>query len=477
MHKNLTGILEETYGILIYQEQVMEIAQKIAKFDLSEADDLRKAMGKKLPKVMEEQREKFVRGATENGYSEDFSRELFEDISFFAGYGFNKSHSVPYALIAYQTAYLKTHYPEEYLAACLTSAKRDKDRTAVLLSECRDLKLSISVPDINKSEMDFAVADENIIFGLSAVRNVGDVTAEKIINERKSGDYISIENFIERTDSRAVNKRSLEALAQGGAFDSFGFSRKSIIESIPLLQDKVKSNKSQISNQSTLFETKVKHLDSIELSTIEWDKNEKLDKEKDMLGFFVSEDPLEGYGDVLLGESSHSIAELLLNQDEDEINVVIAGMVSNTQKRISRRGNPWIQFDLQDSTGSVNILLFNKLVDKFNEKFDESLYIKVSGVFVGGTDNVIRARDLTEVNPETLASDLDTSPLRITVSENDLDKEKLVLLKEIFERHPGNSLVELEVQSKEGTKLLELPEVKIKKSSNLQQELHSLLTN
>ena len=196
-----------------------------------------------------------------------------------------------------------------------------------------------------------------------------------------------------------------------------------------------------------------------------------------MLGFFVSEDPLEGYGDVLLGESSHSIADLLLNQDENEINVVIAGMVSNTQKRISRRGNPWIQFDLQDSTGSVNILLFNKLVDKFNEKFDESLYIKVSGVFVGGTDNVIRARDLTEVNPETLASDLDTSPLRITVSENDLDKEKLVLLKEIFERHPGNSLVELEVQSKVGTKLLELPEVKIKKSSNLQQELHSLLTN
>jgi len=477
MHKNLTGILEETYGILIYQEQVMEIAQQIAKFDLSEADDLRKAMGKKLPKVMEEQREKFVRGATGNGYSEEFSRELFEDISFFAGYGFNKSHSVPYALIAYQTAYLKAHYPEEYLAACLTSAKRDKDRTAVLLSECRDLKLSISVPDINKSEMDFAVADDNIIFGLSAVRNVGDVTAEKIINERASGDYISIENFIERMESRAVNKRSLEALALGGAFDSFGYSRKSIMESIPLLQDKIKSNKSKVSNQSTLFETKSNDLDSIELNTIEWDKNEKLDKEKDMLGFFVSEDPLEGYGDVLLGESSHSIAGLLVSQDEDEVNVVIAGMLSNVQKKISRRGNPWIQFDLQDSTGSVNILLFNKLVDKFNEEFDESLYIKVSGVFVGGTDNVIRARDLTEVNPETLASDLDTSPLRISVSENDLDKEKIVLLKEIFERHPGNSLVELEVQSKEGTKLLGLPEVKIKKSSNLQQELHSLLSN
>ena len=426
---------------------------------------------------MEEQREKFVTGAIRNGYSEDFSIELFEDISFFAGYGFNKSHSVPYALIAFQTAYLKAHYPEEYLAACLTSAKRDKERTAVLLSECRDLKLSISVPDVNKSEMDFAVADKNIVFGLSAIRNVGDVTAEKIINERASGDFISIDNFIERMDSRSINKRSLEALVQGGAFDSFGYSRKSLFESIPVLQEKAKSNKSQSSNQSTLFKAEIVYQDSIELNTIEWEKNEKLDKEKEMLGFFVSEDPLEGYGVVLLGESTHSITDLLANEDEEEKNVVIAGMVSNVQKRISRRGNPWIQFDLQDSTGSVNILLFNKLVDKFNENFDDSLYIKVSGVFVGGSDNVIRARDLTEVYPEALAEEMDTTPLRISVSEHDLGKEKLVLLKEIFERHPGNSLVELEVNSKEGTKLLGLPEVKIKKSLNLNQELHSLLTN
>jgi len=475
MHKNLEKILKETYGILIYQEQVMEIAQKIANFDLSEADDLRKAMGKKLPKVMEEQREKFVYGSIKNGYSEDFSKELFEDIAFFAGYGFNKSHSVPYALLAYQTAYLKAHYPEEYIAACLTSSKRDKERSSILLSEGRDLNLSISVPNINKSDIDFTVKEKEVIFGLSAIRNVGDITAEKIVEERKVSEYISIEDFIARMDGRVVNKKSLEALIQGGAFDSFGYSRKSLYNSIADLQEMAKKSLKLSSNQESLFEIIPDNQNGVEFTDIEWDKSEKLEREKEMLGFFISENPLEGYGDVLLSESSHRISDLITVENEEEINVVLAGMISNVQKKISRRGNPWIQFDLQDSTGAVNVLIFNKLVDKFNSNFDDSLYIKVSGVFVGGSENVLRARDLQLINPENLVANLDTTPLRISVSENDLGKEKLVLLKELFERHPGNSHVELEVTSDEGTKLLELTSVKIKKSSNLQQELHSLL--
>ena len=178
-----------------------------------------------------------------------------------------------------------------------------------------------------------------------------------------------------------------------------------------------------------------------------------------------------------MSESSHRIIELLNIEEEEEVSVVIAGMVSNLQKRISRRGNPWIQFDLQDLTGSVNVLLFNKLVDKYNSDYDNTLYLKVSGVFVGGGENVIRARDIQSIDPARIVSDLDQTPLRISVSEDDLGKEKLVLLKELFERHPGNSAVELEVTSKEGAKLLELNSVKIKKSLNLQQELHSLLSN
>ena len=478
MHKNLKKILEETYGILIYQEQVMEIAQIVANFDLAEADDLRKAMGKKLPKIMEEQREKFVTGATNNGYSEEFSIELFDDIAYFAGYGFNKSHSVPYALLAYQTAYFKAHYPEEYLAACLTAVKRDKDRTSKFLSEVKDLGLNISVPDINKSDIDFTVVDKEIIFGISAIRNVGDVTAEKIIEERNIENFHSIDNFIERMDARALNKRSLEALAQGGAFDSFNISRKAIYESIPILQERAKNKREEKNrNQESLFEVDSNANKNSDFGTTDWDKNEKLDREKEMLGFFVSEDPLEGYGEALLSESSHKIIELLEIDEDQEISVVIAGMISNVQKRISRRGNPWIQLDLQDNTGSTGVLIFNKLVDKYNSEFDDALYLKISGIYVGGGENTLRASDIQIVNPETLTLSHDSSPLRITVSEGDLGKDKLVMLKEVFERHPGNSNVELEITTDEGIKLLELKSVRIKKSTNLQQEVYSLLSN
>ena len=201
LHSDLESILNETYGVILYQEQVMQIAEKIAGFNLQEADNLRVAMGKKIPKVMEEQRKKFTDGAVSNNYSEQFAIELFDQIAYFAGYGFNKSHSVPYALLAYQTAYLKANYPAEYIAACLTAVKRDKDRTAIFLSEARDMGVKVSTPDINLSSSDFTVNDNEILFGLSAVRNVGDITADKIVLERESnGDFESIEDFLSRID-------------------------------------------------------------------------------------------------------------------------------------------------------------------------------------------------------------------------------------------------------------------------------------
>ena len=216
LHSDLESILNETYGVILYQEQVMQIAEKIAGFNLQEADNLRVAMGKKIPKVMEEQRKKFTDGAVSNNYSEQFAIELFDQIAYFAGYGFNKSHSVPYALLAYQTAYLKANYPAEYIAACLTAVKRDKDRTAIFLSEARDMGVKVSTPDVNLSSSDFTVNDNEILFGLSAVRNVGDITADKIVFERESnGDFKSIEDFLSRIDSRSLNKRGVEALIQG----------------------------------------------------------------------------------------------------------------------------------------------------------------------------------------------------------------------------------------------------------------------
>ena len=477
LHNDLESILNETYGVILYQEQVMQIAEKIAGFNLQEADNLRVAMGKKIPKVMEEQRKKFTDGAVSNNYSEQFAIELFDQIAYFAGYGFNKSHSVPYALLAYQTAYLKANYPAEYIAACLTAVKRDKDRTAIFLSEARDMGVKVSTPDINLSSSDFTVNDNEILFGLSAVRNVGDITADKIVLERESnGDFESIEDFLSRIDSRSLNKRGVEALIQGGGLDKFGHTRKGMFDSaIELIENAKELKANKENNQGSLFEIEDSNSTHINIKNTEWDKKELLEREREMLGFFVSEDPLEGYGEVLKSESTHSIIELQSLEDEEEINVTISGLISNVQKRVSRRGNPWIQFDIQDLTGSSGVLLFNKLVDKYNASIDGEIYLKVSGTYVGGSENTIRARDIEVIEPSKMIENLDISPLRISVDEEKLDKKNLVLLKELLEKFPGLSSVELEVNSKSGSKLLELKEIKVKKTNQLKNEISTLL--
>ena len=477
LHNDLESILNETYGVILYQEQVMQIAEKIAGFNLQEADNLRVAMGKKIPKVMEEQRKKFTDGAVSNNYSEQFAIELFDQIAYFAGYGFNKSHSVPYALLAYQTAYLKANYPAEYIAACLTAVKRDKDRTAIFLSEARDMGVKVSTPDINLSSSDFTVNDNEILFGLSAVRNVGDITADKIVLERESnGHFESIEDFLSRIDSRSLNKRGVEALIQGGGLDKFGLTRKGMFDSaIELIENAKELKANKENNQGSLFEMEDSNSTHININNTEWDKKELLEREREMLGFFVSEDPLEGYGEVLKSESTHSIIELQSLEDEEEINVTISGLISNVQKRVSRRGNPWIQFDIQDLTGSSGVLLFNKLVDKYNASIDGEIYLKVSGTYVGGSENTIRARDIEVIEPSKMIENLDTTPLRISVDEEKLDKKNLVLLKELLEKFPGLSSVELEVNSKTGSKLLELKEIRVKKTNQLKNEISTLL--
>ena len=478
LHNDLEPILSETYGIILYQEQVMQIAEKIAGFNLQEADNLRVAMGKKIPKVMEEQRIKFTVGAANKGYSEQFAIELFDQIAYFAGYGFNKSHSVPYALLAYQTAYLKANYPAEYLAACLTAVKRDKDRTAIFLSEARELGVSVKTPDINVSFEDFTVRENEILFGLSAVRNVGDITAQKIVQERDlNGDFTTLEDFLSRIDSRSLNKRGIEALIQGGGLDKFGFTRFGMFEATVDLIEGAKRNKSSLKNiQSSLFEIEDSSNKLVQISNKEWPKKEFLEREREMLGFFVSEDPLEGYGKVLRAESSHTVIELQDIDEDEEITVTISGLVSNVQKRVSRRGNPWIQFDLQDVTGSLGVLLFNKLVEKYNNLFDGEIYLKITGTYIGGSENSIRARDIELVEPSKLLENIDTSPLKISVNESKLEKNNLILLKELLSKYPGQSIVQLEVDSNGVIKLLELKDIKVRKTVQLKNEITTLFS-
>ena len=356
--------------------------------------------------------------------------------------------------------------------------KRDKERTAVFLAEARELGVNVNTPDINLSLEDFSVANGEILFGLSAIRNVGDITAEKIVLERENGAYETVQDFLARTDSRSLNKRGVEAMIQGGAFDKFGFPRRGLHDSIiDLIEDAKGLKKSKNNSQGSLFELEEQSSDLTNIKNIEWDKKELLDREREMLGFFVSEDPLEGYGEIFRSESTHSIIELMDLEEDEEVNVAITGLVSNVQKRVSRRGNAWIQFDLQESTGSLGVLVFNKLVDKYNAQLDGELYLKVSGTYVGGTENNIRARDFELIEPSKLLTDLDTTPLKISVQEEIMDKNNLILLKELLERFPGSSKVELEVNNNEGIKLLELKNIKVKKTPQLRNEINTLLTS
>ena len=226
-HPATESVLSDTFGLMIYQEQVMEIAREMAGYSMADADSLRKAMGKKIPAIMRTEREKFVNGVIEAGNGEQFGGELFDSIEGFAGYGFNKSHSAAYGLVAYQTAYLKAHFPAEYMAALLTSVKRDKDKTAVYLNECRTMGIDVLTPSVNVSESDFNVLDRKIMFGLSAVRNVGEGVVEKIVEERRAnGPYVDYGDYVNRVDMGALNKRTVESLIKAGAFDLLGHARK-----------------------------------------------------------------------------------------------------------------------------------------------------------------------------------------------------------------------------------------------------------
>ncbi|MEN6311114.1 MAG: DNA polymerase III subunit alpha, partial [Acidobacteriota bacterium] len=297
-HPDLAGVLSETYGIMVYQEQVMQAAEIMAGYSMVEADTLRKAMGKKIPAVMARQEEQFFQGCAAKGHPPALASRLFADISHFAGYGFNKSHAAGYALIAYQTAWLKAHYPAEYMAALLTSAKRDKDRTAVYLNECRAMGLRVAVPDVNRSESDFVARGGVVLFGLSAVRNVGEGVVDLITRERvRNGPFADFVDFVRRVDMMVLNKRTVESLIKAGAFDTTGAPRKGLLlVAEQVIDAAVTRRRAEDMGQYSLFGAEDTSLqtESVAVPETEWDKAALLSFEKEMLGLYVSDHPLFG---------------------------------------------------------------------------------------------------------------------------------------------------------------------------------------
>lgn len=358
LHPLLHDILEETYGVILYQEQVMRIASELADFTMGEADILRKAMGKKKPAELMALRDKFIEGAACKDIDEGVASRLFDLMESFAGYGFNKSHSAAYAKITYQTAYLKVHYPVEYMCAFLSSVIDNQDRIVFYLKECQKQNIRVLPPDINESFENFTVAREGIRFGLGAIKNVGFNTVKNIVAVRKQGPFTSLFDFCRRVDSGMMNRRMMENMIVTGCFDSLGIKRREALAVMDeCLNLAVQIKQSESSQQQSLFGAETALVvEPVPPIRGEMPLMERLNREKEILGFYVSGNPLDQFKEVLPLVTSYALAELDSKSDEQYIRV--AGMVSNLSRRMSRKGEAYARFFLEDLSGRMEVMVF-----------------------------------------------------------------------------------------------------------------------
>jgi DNA polymerase-3 subunit alpha len=384
-HPNLKSILDDTYGIIVYQEQVMRIASELAGFSLGEADLLRRAMGKKKAEVMEEQREKFLAGAARNDLDAATAERVFELMAYFAGYGFNKSHSTGYALVAYQTGYLKAHYPAEFMAATLSSEMSNSDRVVVLIEECRRLGLEVAPPDLNESEEKFTVTSSGVTrFGLGAVKNVGHSAIQAVIEARQAGEpFESLSDFLERTDLKSVNKRVLESLVAAGACDSLGGHRSQLNAALAReLEGAQKRQTERERGQVSMFDAEAGNatLDARQAGLPdlpEWSMHEMLAREKEALGFYVSGHPMERYRDEVNAFTSNRISDL--EGVPDNHDVTVAGIITSINRKVDRKGNPLAFVGLEDFTGTVEVIVFSDAYQEYAELLREDTMALVKG--------------------------------------------------------------------------------------------------
>ncbi|HEY6939223.1 MAG TPA: DNA polymerase III subunit alpha [Terriglobales bacterium] len=382
--------LKETLGVIVYQEQVMQIANRLAGYSLGEADLLRRAMGKKKPEEMAKQRERFVEGATQRGFPPRKIEKIFDLMEQFAGYGFNKSHSAAYALLAYHTAYLKTHFPVEFMAALLTSVTGNTDEVVKYINECREMGIAVEAPDINVSDANFTPHGAAIRFGLAAVKNVGHNAIESIVAARKElGRFQSIYQFCEKVDLRLLNKRVLESLIKSGAMDSLG-RRAQLMEVLDKAMERAaKAQRDAESGQHGLFgvfQQEHEHAHNDHLPEVpDWDEHQRLAAEKEILGFFITGHPLEKYRDKLRdlnARSSEEIGQMKYSTGKDE-ELCIGGIIANVRVLKSKRGDLYAQATLEDMTGSLDMLVFPDAYKRLGERLKLEVPVLVrSGVRV-----------------------------------------------------------------------------------------------
>ena len=448
LEEPLQDILGPTYGLIVYQEQVMAVAQKVAGFTLAQADLLRRAMGKKKKEELDKQFEAFEAGMKEQGFSAAAVKVLWDTLMPFADYAFNKSHSAGYGVVSYWTAYLKANYPAEYLSALLSSVADTKDKLAIYLSEARRMGLRVLAPDVNESLFEFnAVGPEDVRFGLGAIRNVGQNVVEGIIAARnEKGAFTSFNDFLSKVPAAVCSRRVIESLVKAGAFDSLGHTRRSLFE---IFEDAVElysgNKKQEASGAVDLFgEFFGVEESGIEIPTLpEWSKKEKLAQERDMLGLYVSDHPLSGRETQLLRNSERSIVELVTSDEiKDGEMVTIAGLITSVQHKVARNsGNPYGVLTLEDFEGEINVMLLGRNYDERAKLLKADMVVSVRGRVSSRDDG----KSLHGQGIEVLeaVADEDTGPVNIYVAESEANRENLSKLTATVAAHPGKNEVQL----------------------------------
>lgn len=460
----------------------MQVSIVMSGFSAGKADKLRKAMGKKKLDVMRELQEDWNNGAVENGYSLDIAKEIWEDAEKFAKYAFNKSHSAAYALLVMRTAYLKAHYPNEYMAAVLSSYMGNNDRLIKYIASCNRSGIPVLPPDVNSSNLEFTPLEEGIRFGLAGVRGVGEKVAQCIIDEReKNGEFTSLHDFVNRVDSSAYNRKTLEALVKSGAFDSTGYTRKQLmhlIDETSLLESAAKRQKDKAAGQLDMFsmfsDVDESFKDDIpEPDGVEWDKKTLLAFEKDILKMYVSDHPLRRYENYLSRTMKYTLGELS-EREQGIKSATFAGMVSETNVRRTKRGTLMASFTLEDTSGHVECVCFN--YDKFKEAIQEDAIITCKGKFEvsdRGSQIIVYEAALLELSDE----DANVAPLQLelSIATRELDSVTSDKLMRILKDHPGKDPVVLYVRQADGRRMrAELPMTADSGNQHLKAHLYDL---
>jgi len=451
IHSELSEVLQEilgdTYGLIVYQEQVMAIAQKVAGFTLGRADLLRKAMGKKNKEILDKEYIPFEAGMKENGFSTAAIKRLWDVLIPFSDYAFNRAHSAGYGVVSFWTAYLKANFPTEYMAALLTSVRDDKDKSALYLSECRRMGIKVLPPDVNESNAEYTPRGKDIRFGLAAIRNVGEGVVASIKSTRTTkGAFASFGDFLAKVDAQVCNKKTIESLIKGGAFDSLKHPRKGLMSvHLEAIDSVIETKRAEAIGQFDLFGgesmTQVSGLE-IEIPNFEWDKATLLSFEREMLGLYVSDHPLLGVEHILRSTTDMSISELLDDESNPDGIVTLGGLITGVQRKVSRQGSSWAIVSLEDLEGAIEVLFFSNTYNQYALTLIEDRVVTVRGRFER-RDEVLR---FTAIEMKSLdVSTGPVGPLLISLPIAQCTPPVVDRMKEILRSHPGKREVHMQI--------------------------------